>query len=116
MCLRDVICGLLSSTNIRPHYLLSGTMYEKKLANMKCLFWFSLHLYETFLILRLLSEIWSKLYIVIHAKYPLFLSDFNENLNVLSRFLKNTLAWNFMKIRPVEADLFYAGRKDRHDS
>jgi len=26
-----------------------------------------------------LSEIWSKKYIGLHAKYPLFLSDFNEN-------------------------------------
>jgi hypothetical protein len=31
-----------------------------------------------FFILRRMSEIWSKMYIGLHVKYPLLLSDFNE--------------------------------------
>jgi hypothetical protein len=36
-----------------------------------------------------------------------------ENLNYLDRFSKNTqiLVSNFMKIRPVEAELFHADRR-----
>ena len=43
--------------------------------------------------------------------YSLFLSDFNENLNFLSRFSKkkkNTHVSDFMKIRPVGAEFFHA--------
>ena len=40
--------------NIFPHYLINGTIFEKKLLNTKCVLWFSLqHLSETFLILRI---------------------------------------------------------------
>ena len=39
--------------NYFPHYLINGTMFLKKLLNIKCVFWFSLQLLpETFLILR----------------------------------------------------------------
>ena len=39
--------------NIFPNYLINGTIFEKKLLNTKCVFWFSLQLFsETFLILR----------------------------------------------------------------
>ena len=56
------------------------------------------------------------MFIDIHAKYPLFSSDFNKNLNFLDRFSENTQISNFMKIRPVEAELFHAnGQMDRHD-
>jgi len=38
---------------IFPHYLINGTIFLKKLLNIKCVFWFSLQLLsETFLILR----------------------------------------------------------------
>jgi hypothetical protein len=37
--------------SIFPHYLINGTIFEKKLLNTKCAFWFSLQLLsETFLI------------------------------------------------------------------
>jgi len=36
-----------------PHYLVNGTIFEKKSLNTKCVFWFSVQLLsETFLILR----------------------------------------------------------------
>ena len=57
------------------------------------------------------------MYISLHVKYPLLLSDLKKKniLKFLKRFfffLKNALISNFMKIRPVEAELFHAdGRK-----
>ena len=52
------------------------------------------------------NEIWSKMFIGLHVKYLLFLSDFNENF--LNRFSKNIQTSNFMKIRPVGAQFFHA--------
>jgi len=46
-----------------------------------------------------------------HEKYPLFFSDLMK-----LEFSKNPQISNFMKIRPVGAELFHAdGRTDRHD-
>jgi len=46
------------------------------------------------------------MYIGRHTKYPLFSTDFS----------KNTQMSNFMKIRPVGAELFHAdGWMDRHE-
>ena len=50
---------------------------KKKLLDMKCVFWFSLHLSETFLILsRLEQDMFKNLYFL-HVKYPLFFPDVN---------------------------------------
>ena len=47
-----VIYGLSHSTVFSPHYLTNCTIFEKKLLNAKCVFWFSLQLLsETFLII-----------------------------------------------------------------
>jgi hypothetical protein len=55
------------------------------------------------------------MFIGLHVKYPLFLSDFNDTL-IFTTFQKNTQISNFMKIRPVVAKLFHADRRtDRHD-
>jgi hypothetical protein len=55
------------------------------------------------------------MYIVFYVKYQLFLSDFND-LNFLDGFLKNAQMSNFIKIDPVEAELFHVdGWTDRHD-
>ena len=51
----------------------------------------------------------------VHVKYPLFLSDFNETWDFLDRFSKNAQRSNFMKNRPVEAELFVAGTYRRTD-
>ena len=67
---------------------------------------------------------WSKTYIGLHVRYPLFLSDFNETLAFSTDFSKNIQIQNFMKILPVGAELFHADRRtyeridrqtDRHD-
>jgi hypothetical protein len=48
-------------------------------------------------------------------KIPVILVIYYWNLNCLDRFLTNTHISNFMKIRPVGADLFHAdGQTDRH--
>ena len=53
------------------------------------------------------------MYIGLHVKCPFLLSDFNETLKFINRFLKNNQATYFTKIHPVGAELFYAdGRTD----
>jgi hypothetical protein len=48
-----------------------------------------------------------------YEEYPL-LSEFNKTLIFSTIFQKNTEISNFMKIRPVEAELFIVnGRTDR---
>jgi hypothetical protein len=48
--------------------------------------------------------------------YPLFLSDVNETWIFSKDFQKNSQISNFVKIRPVGAELFHAGgRKDSYD-
>jgi hypothetical protein len=48
------------------------------------------------------------MYIGIRVKYALFLSDFNEPWILLTDFEKSSSIY-FMKIRPVESELFHAG-------
>jgi hypothetical protein len=56
------------------------------------------------------------MYVCLRVKYALFLSDFVWKLNFPDRFSKNTQISNFMKIRPVGAELFHVSRRiDRHD-
>ena len=53
-----------------------------------------------------------------HVKYPLSLSDFNQT-NLLTNFQKNSQISEFVKIRPVGAQLFHdrqmVGHMDRWD-
>ena len=53
-------------------------------------------------------------YICLHIKYLLYMSDCNKNLYFLNRFSKNTQTSNSIKICPVGAELFHVeGRTDR---
>jgi len=53
------------------------------------------------------------MYIGVHVKYPLFLSDFNVTGIFQTDFQKNTQISNFVKIRLVGTELFHAdGRRD----
>jgi len=58
------------------------------------------------------------MFIDLHVKYSLFLSDCNKTLNFLDEFSKNTEILIFVKIRPVGAEMSLAdgrtdGQKDR---
>jgi len=53
------------------------------------------------------------MYVRIHVKYPLFLSDFNETLIFSTDFSKNTQISDFMIIRPLGPELFHADRQTR---
>jgi hypothetical protein len=54
------------------------------------------------------------MYLGVHVKYQLFLSDFNET-NFSDTFSRNTQISNFINIRPVGAELFHADRQtDRY--
>ena len=52
-----------------------------------------------------------QIYIVLHMKYLLFLSCFNTTWIFSTNFRNNTQISNFMKIRPVRAELFHADRR-----
>ena len=56
-----------------------------------------------------LIEIWSNMYIGLHVKYLLSLSDFNESWILSTAFQKTEIS-NWIKIRPVAAQLFHAHR------
>jgi hypothetical protein len=88
------LCRMLPSPlyNIFPNYLINGTIFEKKCFEYKIVIRVYLqHLSEIYIILRRIEEIWSKLYIGLHVKYPLFLYDFNET-NFL-KILKYQTLW-----------------------
>ena len=80
-CARAILsCDLPRSTIYSTRYLINGTIFGgKKLLNTNCVFRFSLQLLsEAFFILkRTKRDIIKKVYIGLHIKYPLFLSDFN---------------------------------------
>ena len=106
---RIVICGLPGSTVFFHIISQTARISKKKLLNPKCMFIFPLQPFfsENFSFQDELSEIWSKMYIGLHVKYPLFLSDFNGNW-IFSTYFRNILKIsNFMKIRPVGVELLF---------
>jgi hypothetical protein len=52
----------------------------------------------------------SEMYIGLHVKYPLFLSDFNETWILSTDFSKNPQISHFMKIRPMWAEFHADGQ------
>jgi hypothetical protein len=89
-------CGLPRSTISFPHYLINGTIFEKKLLNIKFVSWFSLQLLsETFFILRINERdmIKKNVYIGLHVKFPLFLSDLKETWHFSKDFSKKILEY-----------------------
>ena len=84
VCSMQCACALLSTVAcpaIQYFSTLSHTWHDfrKKLLNTKCVFPVSQKLLsETFFIPRRNERDKSKIYIGLHVKYPLFLSDINE--------------------------------------
>jgi hypothetical protein len=73
-----VICGLPGCTVLFPHYVINGKTKTTIIEYKICALIFSTTSFsETFLILRRV-EVWSKIHIGLHVKYPFFLSDCNE--------------------------------------
>ena len=67
---------------------------------------------QHFLFKEDLSETWSNTSCGLHAKYPLFLSDFTESWIFITFFSsKSVQIRNFMEISPVGAELFHADRR-----
>jgi len=96
--------------NIFPHFLINGTIFEKeKVTEHKiCVLIFSIMFVCNISNSKKKWERYDlKMYIGLHEKYPLFSSDFNETWI----FSKNPQITNFMKIRPVGAELFHADRQ-----
>ena len=94
------------------HYLTKGMIFRKYLQNTKCAFCFSLKfLSETFLILRRIQR---DTIININRssfKVPVILYRLYSNLNFPYKFSKNLLISNFIKIRPIGAEMFHAARQ-----
>ena len=86
--------------NIFPHYLINGTIFGKKLLNIKCVFWFSLQiLSETFLILR---RIQCDIIINVYrssCKVPVILVRIEWKLKFLN-VLKYQISWKSVQWEP----------------
>ena len=94
--------------HIFPPYPINGTVFEREVIEHEmCVLIFSENLYETFLIIRRNGRIW-EMYVGLHVKYLLFLSDSNGTWISNDRFSKNAQISNFMKLLPLLAELFLA--------
>jgi len=76
-----------------------------------CNLFFSIIFFEIFLLYEILSEILTYMYIGHYVKYLLLFSNFNN----ADKRSENPQIPDFMKIRSVGTELFYANRQtDRH--
>jgi len=75
-----VICGLSDCTKFST-ISNKGTTSGNILLNVKCLLWFSLQIlvWNIYLSKKNSVRYYKKMYIGLHVKYPLFVSDFNES-------------------------------------
>jgi hypothetical protein len=110
--IRHIVCSPSCLHHIFRHYLPNGTIFGKKLLNIKRVLWFSLQLvFETFLSLRKTHTD-----IVINmttspCEIPVivFFTDFNENWIFFSTdFREQNQIPNFIRIRAMGVELLYA--------
>ena len=99
-----------------------GTIFEGKLLNIKCMFWFSLQLLsETCLILRRTErDMIEKIYNGLRVKYPIFLSDYNATRIFSTAFrkkkkVKYQMSWKSVQVEP-SCSMRTQGRTDGHET
>jgi hypothetical protein len=79
--------------------------FEEKVLNIECVFLFSIQvLFKTFLILRIIQQLFVINVKESSCKVPIILVRFERNLNFVYRFLKKSLN---IKIHPVGTKLFH---------
>jgi len=75
---RIMSCVACLALHIFPHYLISGTIFDKTLLKIQRVFCFSLQmLSEALPFLRRTERGMIKNYFGVHVKHPSFLSEFN---------------------------------------
>jgi hypothetical protein len=112
-----VIFGLSDSTIFFPLYLISGTIFWRKVTErkMRALI-FSINLSETFFIITRIERDMIKLCIGFDLKYLLFLSDFIESrifTTDLWQAFKYQISWKSVKGEP-SCSMWTGKRKERH--
>ena len=104
MRMRKIVMWPARLYYIFPYYLINGNIFEKKLLNTKCVFWFPLQLSsEKFLILR--TTEWN---VVKNVKWssrevPVILVYFNETSvfsKVFRKILKYQISWKSVQWEP----------------
>ena len=100
-----------------PTWSHKGHDFQKILLNIKCVFWFPLQIMpETFPIIRRKErDIIKKIYIGLHAKYPLFMWDFNEPWIFWTnsgKILRYHISWKSVQWKPSYSMRTYT-RTDR---
>jgi len=78
--------------DIFPRYLINGTIFEKRYIIERKMCVFVQHCSESFLNPRRIERDIIKMYIDLHVKYPLFLSDLNETWTTSIEF-RNILTY-----------------------
>jgi len=94
----------VSLYHIFPHYLTHGTMFSKKLLNIKYLLIFSINFVWN---ISYPKKSWARYYhkcTCLHVKYPLFLGDCNETC-IFSIYFRKTrkykISWKFVEWEPL---------------
>jgi hypothetical protein len=112
-----VVCGLAVLYNNFPYCIINGMIFERKLLNIKYVFWFSLQpLSETFFIPRWIEPDVIKNVYWSSCKVPVILVRVYWSLNILDRVENTNQISNIIIIRPLGAELFHADRHDEANS
>ena len=104
--------------NIFPHHLINGTIFEGERSywtqNVCSDFLYNFCLKHCSLQDEM-SKIWHKMYIGLHVKYPLFLSNFNETCIFSTDFRKKSSNIKFHENPSSGCRVVPCGRADGHD-